>query len=220
MVWWDSSGHIIELRSNGANQEQVEHRQMAQSDVQTEVQNHVIHISKEAGRTLADDVIQKFVDQMISAVNTSGRIQRGWKLSLRPVAEGSTEWYRIEYLTQSMTGPRKYHLFFDLTGKNTKSDGERESRDAATVLDAKGASFGGKPFVVDAIDGEKWEQSAESRKAGIRGEGGSDIVGYAPFNLPDNWSTYFTHLFGLDAQIRRVIKTVKLAEETDFRKRV
>lgn len=194
--------------------------QMAQTDTQVQVFNHVIHISKEAGRALADDVLRRFVDQMISAVNTSARIQRGWKLDLRPVNEGSTEWYRIEYLTESMTGPRKYHLFFDLVGKNPKHNPEAEVRDICNALDAKGASFGGKPFIVETVDGEKYEQSVASKKAGARGEPGSEIVGYAPFHLPENYREYFTHLFGLDAHIRRVAKTISLAEETDFRKRV
>lgn len=181
---------------------------------------HVIHISKEAGRLLSDDTLRKFIDQMISAVNTSARIQRGWKLDLRPVTPGSTDWYRIEYLTESMTGPRKYHLFFEFNGKNPKHNPEAELRDACAALDLKGASFGGKPFVVETVDGEKYEQSAQSRKAGIRGEQESSIVGYAPFSLPENYREYFTHLFGLDAHIRRVAKTIQLAEETDFRKRI
>lgn len=208
---------IVELRSNGAER-------ITDMTTQTETQpvtfSHVIHISKEAGRTLSDDVLEKFVEQMISAVNISGRIQRGWKLSLRTVTEGSTAWYRVEYLTQSMTGPRKYHIFFDFNGKNPKTNPDVELKDAVVALEAKGSSFGGKPFIIEAVDGEKWEQSAESKKAGARGEVGSQIVGYAPFHLPDNYMEYFSHLFGRDAHIRRVIKTIQLAESTDFRKRI
>lgn len=209
---------IIELRSIGAER----NGQMVQTDSTAAKTDflHVIHISKFAGRALSDDVLTKFVDQMISAVNTSARLQRGWKLSLRTVMEGDTKWYRTEFLTQSMTGDRKYHIFFELIGKNPKADPQRELNDACVALEAKGASFGGKPFVIETVDGEKWEQSAESRKAGARGEVGSQIVGYAPFHLPENYLQYFSHLFGLDSHIRRVAKTIQLAERTDFRKRV
>lgn len=193
---------------------------MTQVDNSVQSVHSVIHVSKEAGRTLSDDVLQKFIDQMISAVNTSARLQRGWKLSLRQTSEESTEWYRIEFLTESMTGPRKYHIFFDLHGKNPRHDPTAEIQDTAAALDAKGASFGGKPFVVESIDGMPYEQSDVSKKAGIRGEADSAILGYAPMHLPENYMTYFDKLFGVDAHIRRVAKTLQLAEQTEFRKRV
>jgi len=202
--------------------EQVESRngQMAQVDTQVQTDfHHVIHVSKFAGRKLEDDVLTKFVDQMISAVNTSARIGRGWKMDLRPVVEGETAWYRIEFLTESMTGPRKYHIFFNLNGHNPKANPEAELGDAVKALEAKGASFGGHPFVIEAVDGNAWEQSTESKKA-ERGNAQSQVVGYAPFHLPDDYMSYFDHLFGLDAHIRRVAKALQLAEQSGFTKRV
>lgn len=215
---FDSLTDIVELRSNGANQNGA--TEMAtQTEQQTDF-HHVIHMSKHAGRTLADEALTKFVDQMISAVNTSVRIQRGWKLTLRPVVEGKTDWYRVEYLTESMTGPRKYHVFFDLVGKNPRHNPEAELQDVCRALDAKGASFGGNPFILETVDGVEWEQSATSKKAGARGDVESSIVGYAPFHLPENYIEYFDHLFGLNPHIRRVAKSLALAEQSDFRKRV
>lgn len=180
----------------------------------------IVHISKYAGRKLEDDVLERFVEQMISAVNTSARIQRGWKIALKPIAEGQTEWYQIEFLSDNPKGPRKYHLFFELIGKNSKFAPEREIEDACRALEAKGASFGGNPFLIETVDGKDWEQSEESRASGKRGDTESSIVGYAPFHFPENYAPFFSHLYGLDAHIRRVVKTIKLAEESDFTKRV
>lgn len=181
--------------------------------------HHVVEMVKDYGKEPNPELLTRNVDEMISRVNIAGRIARGYKFSLRPVSEGSSEWFRIEYLTSNTKGPRKVHLFFDFIGKDVKSDPESELLSALKSLDSAGQAFGGNPYLIASLDGVKYEeQSIEAKRRAS--EGKSDLVGYAPFALPENATDYFKRLYGIDAHIRRVLKTVKLAESTDFRKRV
>lgn len=181
--------------------------------------SHVIEMTKDYGRSADDLKVTQNLDDMMASVNLSGRVARGWKLTLRPVEAGSANWYRVEFLTNSMTGPRRYHFFFDFVGTNAKTDSETELPAILKILDAKGTTFGGNPYVLASVDGVKYtEQSLTTKRAVAAGK--SDLVGYAPFNLPADALKHFDRLYGLDAHIRRVLKTVKLAQDTDFRKRV
>ena len=182
---------------------------------------HVIEITKEAGRALADDILTRNLTEMVNAVNISARLRRGWEASLRPIEDGATDWKRIEYLTQSMTGPRKYHFFLNVVGTNPKTESDAELPGVLSALDVKGTTFGGKPFVVASVDGSAYtERSAASKLSASKNQDG--LIGYAPFKTPesDDMKEYWKGLFGLDAQIRRVMKAIRLAEDSDFRKRI
>jgi hypothetical protein len=180
---------------------------------------HVIEITKDYGRSADDLKVTQNLDSMMESVNLSGRVARGWKLTLRPVAPDSTEWYRVEYLTDSMTGPRRYHFFFDFTGKNPKTDSETELPAVLKILDAKGTTFGGNPYLVATSDGVKFaEASIETRRAAAAAK--SDLIGYAPFAMPENAKAHFDRLYGIDPHINRVLRTVKVAQDSDFRKRI
>lgn len=183
--------------------------------------SHVIEITKDYGRAADDAVVTKNLDDMLSSVNLAGRVARGWKLSLRNISEGSTKWYSIEYLNTSMTGTRRYHFFFNFHGFNAKTDSETELPAVLKILDSKGTSFGGNPYVLASVDGVKVsdsDRSIESKRAQQQGK--SDLVGYAPFELPADALKHFDRLYGLDSHIRRVLKTVQLAQDSDFHKRV
>jgi hypothetical protein len=118
-----------------------------------------------------------------------------------------------------MTGPRLYHFFFLVTGKNVKRDAEAELLGILRTLDAKGAAFKGNPIIVEAVDGAKFEgRSAESKLAGEKAKG--DLVSYAPFEIPEDVLKYFKGLFGLDSHIRRLLRAVGVARDTEFTKRI
>lgn len=186
----------------------------------TETETHVIEMTKDYGRAAEEPILARNLDEIIAAVNISSRVSRGWKLSLRPVSPESTAWYRIEYLTDSMRGPRRYHFFFDFEkATNAKTSGDEEVPSVCSIMENKGLTFGGNPYVVATLDGVKYtEHSVATKRA--QSVGKSDLVGYAPFGLPDDAMKHFDRLFGLDSHIRRVLKTVKLAQDSDFRKRV
>lgn len=184
-----------------------------------EAKAHTIELTRDYGRSADDAILTRNMDEMLSAINTSSRVARGWKMSLRPISEGSTEWYRIRFLTESMTGPRRYSFFFDITPTNARTMDEVELPTILKTLDAKGASYKGNPYVIATLDGVKYtEHSIESQRATKAAKG--DLVGYAPFEVPDNITSYFDRLYGVDAQRRRLLKTVKLAVDTDWAKRV
>lgn len=180
---------------------------------------HVIEITKDYGRSADDLKVTQNLDAMMDSVNLAGRVARGWKMTLRPISEDSTAWYRVEFLTSSMTGPRRYHFFFDFVGTNPKTDAETELPAVLKILDQRGTTFGGNPYLVATVDGVKFsEQSIETRRAQAAGK--SDLIGYAPFAIPENVRAHFDRLYGIDAHISRVLKAVKLAQDTDFRKRI
>lgn len=189
------------------------------ADVVNATHNHVIEITKDYGRSADDLKVTQNLDDMMAAVNLAGRVARGWKLSLRPVTAETTAWYRVEFLTNSMTGPRRYHFFFDFIGTNPKTDDESELVSALSILDGKGTTFGGNPYLIASVDGVKYaEASIATRRAAAAAK--SDLVGYAPFALPENTRAHFDRLYGVDAHINRVLKAVELAARTDFRKRI
>ena len=184
---------------------------------------HNVIIAKMAKKTLQDDVLQAHVQQMLNVVNTTARLQRGWKAQLVPMHDGSTSWYDVQLLKrENPTGPRLYNVRLTITSR--ASVREVDWMGILQSIEEKGETFKGEPWVIRSVDGEQWTMSEKARKEAS--ESNRTLVGYIPFELPSDHMEYFTgakadhKLFGLDSHIRRTIAAVELAVATEFRKRV
>jgi hypothetical protein len=68
-------------------------------------------------------------------------------------------------------------------------------------------------WTLSAVDGETYAPDA------ITSDSDDENLGYAPVEIPEDIDTYFSHLFGLGAQIRMVKRALRTAIESGWTKR-
>jgi hypothetical protein len=178
--------------------------------------DHVVRISKEAGRQLNDDKMRQQVDSLVASVNTVQRQQRGWRIELR-LQGYNRGWYEQSY--QTGNNGYVYHVAVRVScAKQSDKTTEAYFANMLKAFDIKGASFPGNPWTVSQVDGEDYAPStptAAETDAILAAE-----IGYVPIQMPDEWESYFEELYGLDAHIARIRRSLSNAIATGFQSRV
>jgi MoxR-like ATPase len=72
-------------------------------------------------------------------------------------------------------------------------------------------------WTLTEVDGN--EYAAPEDDDSVTSKIDKEMIGYADCEIPDDWSTYFDHLYGLDPHISRVRSAVDAAVRSSFRNR-
>jgi hypothetical protein len=137
--------------------------------------------------------IETQLDSLIASLNTAGRARRGWKIQL---AEAGRDRYR-QY---GYEGNWTYEICIEANCESSRESIDSEWQTIyQTILSRAQQPASGK-WDVFTLDGAP----ATAPKL-------SDDFGYAPCELPENWPTYFDHLYGLDPHIERVRRSIDAA---------
>jgi hypothetical protein len=170
--------------------------------------SRIVTLSKPSQRQLQPDKIALQTEQLLASVNTGARTRRGWTVEV--VMQGSDynpKPYRQDYnYSNAIQGQYLYTVLLRVTCKPSteRTTLEAEFQNIVNALISRAATAG--KWTVAEIDGKPYEAKAtEELAAGI-----AENVGYAPITIPDDWPTYFSHLYGLDAQILRIQRSLQL----------
>jgi energy-coupling factor transporter ATP-binding protein EcfA2 len=177
---------------------------------------HLVRLSKDSERELNEKITKKHLDAIVAGVNTPQRVRQGWKVEL-VMATTYSFWKREYNMGQ---GDSVYTYFVTL--KVTCTPDKERNLDAEFVnivnaIEMK-AKFPGK-WEISTVDAEDWK----ARKAQIqenREQVENTDIGYAPFNMPEEFETNFEHLYGLDAHISRVKRAILGTLRTGYKKRL
>lgn len=178
---------------------------------------HLVRLSKEAGRQLNTDKMRVQIDAMVASLNTAARTAQGWKVELR-LHGYNGGWYEQRYGADSaITGGYFYHIMLRVTcAKVDSKKQDAQFQNIVSQADAKGRSQPGNPWQVTQVDGAEYMPLAPQDM----GESISAEIGYAPVLMPSDWRDHFKHLYGLDPHINRVFRSIDNAIKTDFKSRV
>ncbi len=158
----------------------------------------IIEISKAAGRSLNDAKIKLQLETIVNSVNTAQRTARGWNVAI------PTPMYSQHNLT--------YRVGLIVTC--TKPDRPTIDSEFANIVNSVAARGSGPKWEVTAIDGEKYTPDT------LAAQQAEDIeIGYAPIDMPENWSSFFGHLYGLNDHIGRVRRAIDAAMMSNWQHR-
>lgn len=178
---------------------------------------HIATVTKPAQRQLQEPVLRNNVENIVSTMNTRALAVRGWVIDVEngednnpwiQATTAGTEWaeskyqyvyqinFRITFAREDDVQPEPQELGAILRTLATKVTQPLSGRWQLTEVD-------GKPYTGGTVDSDD----------------DGDAIGYAPVEIPEDFEDYFSHLFGLDAQIVRLRRAIEAGIMTDWERR-
>lgn len=194
---------------------------------------HRIVMLKESGRKVDPEKSDLQIATMIDAALTKDRIKRGWFLAAVVSQEDGPRRGKTEY-TVVGKAPQPIKNYVTLIArcetKRVRSTMGIEFDNLLVSLEKSGKSAANR-WAILTVDDSPYVPKDEQEVTYDE----SELVGYAPFALPENPEAWFStdrkalgkngvgnfdHLYGLDSAVLLVKSVLELAERTNFRKRV
>lgn len=176
----------------------------------THTESHVVTFTRDMDRALQVKSYRNSVDLLIDGINSQSRRQRGW--SFDEDVSGFTD------DTEQTDSPHRYSwkLHVDFASATTKPN---ESEFASIVFTLHGRAI--KPangrWELTHVDGKPYAVPSSDETVSLKME--ADQIGYADCEIPEDWDSYFEHLYGLDAHISRVKAALTAALASNWRNR-
>lgn len=151
---------------------------------------HSIEVLKLSQNRLNETKLSQQVQKMVDRGMASNRKAHGWKISKGPITHSAGHDGII------------YRCVLHV--ESTKEQYEEEL-----------------PFIQDII-----QKAGNANKWHIAKVDNRDLTGadklemeYAPVIIPPNWKTFFTHIYGLDAQIEIILSRIEAAQDSNWTNR-
>jgi len=174
----------------------------------------VLH--KSAERALRGNIIDGQVIKLTSSVQTKSLSVKGWSVTLNPQED-----YSLQTHNWRQTYDDKGNYLFLMYAKlvyvsDTQSYDKDDLRRILTTF-AKRAiqpNYGG--WLLATVNGDEYQMPADS-EPGVGTT--ADMKEYAPIEIPEDWDTYFSHLYGLNSHIALVRSALEAGIESKWENR-
>jgi hypothetical protein len=180
------------------------------TSTETTATAHDVVLTKPAQRRLREKAMMGNLTALLAATNNKSLAISGWKLEARE----DQSWSVIDNPPTDET-PYTYHLhvIVNYTGSKAPDTYALKSIVNSLALKSHQPSFGS--WEVSELDGEEYTRPEFDSDTPTT----DDMIGYADVDMPDDFSSYFSHLFGLDAHVSRVRKAIDAAMISGYRNR-
>lgn len=180
-------------------------------------QYHIFTFTKDAKRNLRGNVIEGNMTALLASVNNKSLAQSGWTLDAHPSpANDAYTWDRIDNVPGADTA-YTFRMFVQVSFKrdDSKTPESTALRSIANTIAVRASqpSFGS--WTLATVDDEDYVAPGEDEVATTT----DDMIGYADVAMPDDFSSYFGHLFGLDSHISRVRSALDAGISSGWRNR-
>ena len=180
----------------------------------TYTESHNVTLIKLAKRNLRPEVITEQFNGLLGSMNTKSLKVQGWTLHPTVVAPGDAWTQAI-----SPDPAYKYSYALHVTVQYEKADGSRPGRNDLPAIVRQLNTRASNPqygvWEVGAVDGETYKVDKDADFDG----NATDQIGYTEIEIPENWSEHFAHLYGLDAHVRRIRKSIEAGQNSGWRNR-
>jgi AAA domain (dynein-related subfamily) len=184
------------------------------------IETHTVMLAKPADRALRETVITKNATAMISSVSNKSLRARGWDLEMTSwdvLSESNNtpqarEVYGIESDARAL-----YLITITITYNYHQPAVKGDLAGIVRKLASKSQTPAYGSWTVSILDGNRYAMPGDDE---IAVDDADDLVGYVEVNIPDDWESYFEHLYGLDAHIRRVRRAIEAGINSGWRKRL
>lgn len=182
-------------------------------------------------KRLREDAIPEQQKRMHKTVNNKSYAQEGWTLDIGTpgpakrywdqdtndwaLKETTLEWKNVD---SDRPGYHKYEMYFTLAWRQIRPDlVQNEAHGPKMILHLStvcGMRENGN-WTLDTVDGEEWEPPVTD----LLGNSGKQYMGYYEVVIPDDFESYFDHLFGLDDQIAQLKSALIAGVNSDWEMR-
>lgn len=179
-------------------------------------QEHKLVLTKLAERALQEKVIAKNRDGIVAKVNTRSLQVAGWSLE----ADLSVD-YRGLGWRQHSEWKNDANYRYEMYLKIVYSRRDDKQPDMNTLHAMCRSVFTGSAqpvagrWTLTSVDGKDYTPPDENAVPFS-----DDFIGYSEVNIPANWDEYFNHLYGLDAHVGRVKRSIEAGLFTKWESRL
>ena len=181
-------------------------------------ESHSITFVKPAKRSLRDGVITGNFTALFNSILNKSMTVRGWNVAedVRDMEETASFYIREE--SGEAEFPYSYRAFALVTF--TREDGKTPNADELAsfirTLSKRSATPNFGSWTLAEVDGKPYEISDDDD---VSGNITSEMIGYVDVDIPEDWDSYFAHLFGRDAHISRILGAIEAGILSDFNNR-
>lgn len=175
-------------------------------------ETHHIELTKNAIRSLRERVIQKDTMGLIASVTNRTLTVKGWTIEEMLVGDGGTSWTVADAMSTEYKMTYSIHLAVSYTRTDDK---QPDCEDFKAILHNIYTRAGQPAFgrwVLTWVDEQPYIPIPDAEVK--EGE-----IGYAEADIPEDWSTHFDHLYGLEAHIERIRKALQAGIDSDWSNR-
>lgn len=177
----------------------------------------VVILEKLSQRSLQEKVIRNNLDTLLNSVNTRALAVRGWVVE--ELGQGAGKSWKKHYNSDPETASKfefRYELWLSVKFVPSDETKRPEPHELQAILRTINTRCGQPAFgrwTLATVDGAPYKPSGEDD-----GENGEN-VGYAKVEIPQDWDDFFAHLYGLDPQITRVLRSLEAGVLSDWESR-
>lgn len=178
-------------------------------------ENHILTLTKDAKRSLRGNVIEGNMTALLASVNNKSLAISGWTLDVHMDAETGCIWNR----TDNLSGDYQYTYSAYILVRFSREDGKTPDGNAlrsianTVAIRCSQPSFGS--WTLATVDDDEYAAPGEDEIPATT----DDMIGYAEVAMPDDFTSYFGHLYGLDAHISRVRSALDAGISSGWRNR-
>jgi hypothetical protein len=165
-------------------------------------ETHVLTLAKLSERQLQEKVINKNIETVLESVNNRTRQVNGWTVERDTDLPHPDGWSREDFDNeegQTRKATVRFKFFYYLKINFDHPDKKPDPNMLAAIckqVNTRAAQPGDSGrWTLEAVDGNVYVPPEEGTALDV------DQVGYAEVDIPDDWSTYFDHLFGLEYKV-------------------
>jgi hypothetical protein len=174
-------------------------------------ETHTLVLYKPSKRALQEKVIDSNLKNLLVSVNTRAMSVRGWTLEAGNWDERHDRAWKQEYAGWSEDAQYVYKLYLRVTFNSEKKPEPNEFNAICRTVATRALQPGFGKWTLQEVDSHPFEVSEEDE---------IDVgIGYAPVDIPSDWESHFSHLFGLDDHIGRVLRALEAGMKSDWNNR-
>lgn len=184
-------------------------------------ETHNIIFAKPALRALQDKVITSNFTALFASVNTKSMTVRGWTIEaqIKDVPVGCDE---ADSFTRDNNPDADGYLYrYYATVTFTREDGKKPTVNelpsylATTAKRASTPQYG--KWTLSIVDGTDYVMPGDDEDLSLNIN--ADMIGYVDVEVPDNFESFFSHLFGRDAHVARIKAAIEAGVMSGFSNR-
>lgn len=177
-------------------------------------ESHVVTFTRDMDRALQVRSYRNSVDLLIDGINTQTRRQQGW--SFDEDMAGFTQVTDPADLTPGTEKRFTWKLHINYSNA-TRKPGKSEFASILFTIYGRAIKPAGGRWVLTEVDGKPY--APPSDKDAVTLKVTADQIGYADCEIPEDWDSYFDHIYGLDSHVNRVKRALNAAISSGWRNR-
>jgi len=177
-------------------------------------ETHTLVLYKPSKRSLQEKVIDSNLKNLLASVNTRALSVRGWTVeagSANPEGRFPERPWKQEYAAWAAEYEYVYKLYLRVSFTSTKAPETNEFNALCNTIAMRAGQPGFGKWTLSEVDDHSFEISDSDEI--------STDIGYAPVEVPEDWDSYFSHLFGLDNHIMRLRRAMEAGMYSDWNNR-